>query len=65
MSIHWIEKEDHNDLQSIIMDLVIELDSEETIIKFDNEGEPDAVKAVMIKYSNGVTGLELWEVEEE
>lgn len=65
MSMHWIEKEGHDDIQSLIMDLVIELDSLETIIKFDNEGEPDAVKAVMIKYSNGATGLKLLEVEEE
>ena len=47
------------------MDLVIELNSEETIIKFDNEGEPDAVKAIMIRYTNGETGLTLLEVEEE
>ena len=63
MKEHWIITEQHDDLESIIMDLAIELDSKVTIIKFDNEGEPDTVKVVMNKYDNGAIGVRLYEVE--
>lgn len=64
---HWIETEgNHGELHSLIGELAMELDSKETIIHFDNEGEPDCVKCILTEDKEfGGTYIELYEVEGE